>query len=110
MVSQFRISRRAERGLDFEEDLFHPFTLRFDLTKRRGATVIASTEAHVAESAAVLRESERRRREAIVDTAPAISRLGDLAGDRGRSVIVQRGARRPSSQAITGLRIGAATP
>jgi len=68
---EYRVER--ERGLDFEEDLFHPFTLRFELTKRRGATVIASTEPHTADSAAVLRESERRRPQPLSTQRPAIS-------------------------------------
>src|SRR4051812_33036805 len=66
---EYRVER--ERGLDYEEDLFHPFTLCFDLTKRRGAAVISSTEPHDVGSAAVLREGERRRREAVIETAPS---------------------------------------
>ena len=88
----FEYRAERERGLDFEEDLFHPFTLRFDLTKRRGATVIASTESHVAESAAVLRESERRRREAIVDAAPGDQPLVTSLAAAADQFIVQRGA------------------
>ena len=87
---EYRLER--ERGLDFEEDLFHPFTLHFDLTKRRGATVIASTETHLAESAAVLREGERRRREAIVDAAPGEQPLVASLAAAADQFIVQRDA------------------
>jgi predicted glycogen debranching enzyme len=86
---EYRVER--ERGLDFEEDLFHPFTLRFDLTRRRGATVIASTEPHVAESAAVLREGERRRREAIIDAAPGDQPLVRSLAAAADQFIVERG-------------------
>jgi predicted glycogen debranching enzyme len=86
---EYRVER--ERGLDFEEDLFHPFTLRFDLTRRRGAAVIASTEPHAAESAAVLRESERRRRAVIIDAAPADQPLVRSLAAAADQFIVQRG-------------------
>ena len=66
----FEYRAERERGLDYEEDLFQPFTLRFQLTRRSGAAVIASTQPHDAKSAAVLRGRERRRREALVDAAP----------------------------------------
>jgi predicted glycogen debranching enzyme len=87
---EYRVER--ERGLDFEEDLFHPFTLRFDLTKRRGATVIASTEPHAADSAPVLRESERQRREAIVEAAPGDQPLVVSLTAAADQFIVERGA------------------
>src|SRR5579863_8435772 len=60
---EYRIER--ERGLDFEEDLYQPFTLRFQLTRRNAAVVIASTHPHDVKSAAVLRDRERRRRETV---------------------------------------------
>jgi predicted glycogen debranching enzyme len=87
---EYRVER--ERGLDFEEDLFHPFTLRFDLTRRRGAAVIASTEPHAAESTAVLRESERTRRAAIIDAAPGDQPLVASLAAAADQFIVQRGS------------------
>ena len=38
----YRVER--ERGLDFEEDLFNPFVLSWELNKKRVATVVASTD------------------------------------------------------------------
>jgi hypothetical protein len=35
-----------ERGMDFSEDLFNPFTVRFDLRLHCQASIIASTEQH----------------------------------------------------------------
>ena len=40
----FEYDAERERGLDFSEDLFNPFILRFDLGLRPQASVIASTE------------------------------------------------------------------
>ena len=57
---QYPIER--ERGLDFEEDLYSPFVLEFDVTAGAPAVVIASTEAHRAEEAAALRNAEIARR------------------------------------------------
>ena len=42
----FEYRAERDRGLDFQEDLFQPFTLRFPLTRRSGAAVIASTVPH----------------------------------------------------------------
>ena len=84
MNFEYRIER--ERGLDFEEDLYQPFTLRFQLTRRSAAAVIASTQPHDAKSAAVLREARtppprsRCRRRARRPAA------GEDAGRRRRSV------------------------
>lgn len=39
----FEYDAERERGLDFQEDLFNPFVLRFDLRSRGQASIIAST-------------------------------------------------------------------
>jgi predicted glycogen debranching enzyme len=87
---EYRVER--ERGLDFEEDLYHPFTLRFDLTDGRSATVIASTEPRDAASAAALREGERRRREAILDAGPGDQPLVRSLTAAADQFIVERDA------------------
>ncbi len=53
-----------ERGFDYREDLFQPFSLRFDLTN--AAIVIASTEHRSAADVEALRSSEMKRRAALV--------------------------------------------
>jgi len=53
--------------------------------------VIASTEPHAADSAAVLREAERRRREANVDAAPGEQPLVTALTAAADQFIVQRG-------------------
>jgi len=56
-----------ERGFDFREDLFQPFSLIFDLANE--ATVIATTERHIHTAADELREFEIKRRAELVATA-----------------------------------------
>ena len=59
----FEYDRERERGLDYLEDLYSPFSLRFDLAQNAGAAVIASTEVHEAAEARMLEEEEIERRE-----------------------------------------------
>lgn len=59
-----------QRGLDFKEDLFNPMLLRYDLTHRPQATVIASTEKCAVAQAAEYRDAEVRRRAAVLATSP----------------------------------------
>ncbi|MFH4113590.1 glycogen debranching enzyme N-terminal domain-containing protein, partial [Acinetobacter baumannii] len=49
----YRVER--ERGLDFVEDLFSPFALRFRLQAGRRTSIIVSTEERSASSAEALR-------------------------------------------------------
>ncbi len=53
-----------ERGFDFQEDLYQPFSLVFNLATT--ATVIASTEARIVSDAANLKKSEIKRRADLV--------------------------------------------
>lgn len=53
-----------ERGFDFQEDLFQPFSLTFDLATT--ATIIASTEPRTAGDATKLEKSEIKRRAELV--------------------------------------------
>ena len=62
----FEYERERERGLDFSEDLFSPFALRFDLIARTSASVIASTERREQARAYEYREIEIERRETVV--------------------------------------------
>jgi len=57
----FQYEAEQERGLDFEEDLFQPFALLYDLS-RGGATVIASCDPRDAGDAPRLRAAARLRR------------------------------------------------
>jgi predicted glycogen debranching enzyme len=62
----FEYSVERERGLDFTEDLFNHFALKFDLNKNTSATVIASIQRHAADEANEFRRAEIERREKLL--------------------------------------------
>jgi predicted glycogen debranching enzyme len=64
----YRVER--ERGLDFEEDLYNPFVLSWNLNKKCGANVIASTGQREIEQAAATRTVELQRRQRLVASSP----------------------------------------
>ncbi len=85
----FEYAIEKERGFDFREDLFQPFSLHFDL--RRPAAVIISTEARAASDAAMLEKREIRRRKKLIAMSSAkddFTRQLTLAADQ---FIVRRG-------------------
>ena len=70
----FEYDVERARGLDFQEDLFQPCMLRFDLIQNPEAAAIASTARHAISSVNAYREAEIRRRsvverDALVDDA-----------------------------------------
>jgi len=71
----FEYAVERERGLDYEEDLFNPFTLRFDMGGGNTAAVIASTEILEAGSAETLRLGELERRSQIVSRVAGAEEL-----------------------------------
>ena len=90
----FYYERERERGLDFQEDLYSPFSLHFDLAKTACPAVIASIEEHAIQDAGALGTLEVDRRKRIVAAAPAddgFSRLLTAAGDQ---FIVARGGQK----------------
>jgi predicted glycogen debranching enzyme len=58
----FEYPIERERGLDFHEDLFCPFVLKFDLDGEIPAVVIASTAVHKAAESAAMKAAEIARR------------------------------------------------
>jgi len=66
----FEYDRERERGLDFVEDLFNPYVLRFDLAANPKVNLIASTEKRDVASVGKYRAAEVVRRRAIVASAP----------------------------------------
>jgi predicted glycogen debranching enzyme len=66
----FEYEVERERGLDFMEDLFNPFVLRFDLCARQEASIIASTERRDVARAAEYRQAEITRRRNAVLSSP----------------------------------------
>lgn len=61
----FEYTVERERGLDFAEDLFNPFTFTFDLNRFARARIIASTERRDIRSADQFRDLEVNRRRSI---------------------------------------------
>lgn len=59
---RFRYRVEQERGLDFEEDLFQPFAIRFDLSPGQTASIVVSTERRDGKDAEAMRMSEVKRR------------------------------------------------
>jgi predicted glycogen debranching enzyme len=65
----FEYRAERERGFDFTEDLYSPFALRFDLSSRSGANVVASTERRDAARAGEYRRGEIKRRQSVAAAA-----------------------------------------
>lgn len=87
----FEYAVERERGLDYQEDLFNPFLLRFDLNHSATATVIASTGPVDPAGAERLRRKEIARRKAIVDAAPSQEPFVQSLVAAADQYIVQRG-------------------
>jgi predicted glycogen debranching enzyme len=66
----FEYDAERERGLDFQEDLFNPCVLRFDLNQRPTGTLIASTDARNVDAAEMYEQDEIVRRRQIAEHAP----------------------------------------
>jgi len=77
--------REQERGLDFEEDLFSPFALRFELSTGASVFVVASVNRATRPDARGLERAERQRRLEVVASArrqaPALDEQLALATD-----------------------------
>ncbi len=87
----FEYEVERERGLDFREDLFNPFTLRFRLSERSSCAVIASTKPREAGQAPQLRGAEISRRGKIVEASPSEEPLVRALVQAADQFIVQRG-------------------
>lgn len=66
----FEYDAERERGLDFQEDLFNPCVLSFNLNSTQKATIIASTEPHDVKSAEQYRAREISRRKENAGRSP----------------------------------------
>jgi predicted glycogen debranching enzyme len=79
----FEYQEEQRRGLDFQEDLFQPFVLHFDLNTRPQAAVIASLEPQDIASVPQFRNDELLRRKTV----------GGRLASAADQFIVQRGSR-----------------
>jgi len=91
---RFEYNFERERGLDAEEDLFNPMTMRFDAGTRGYATVIASTEIVDVSSAGMVRQQELDRRAQIVSNSPTEDNLVSTLTASTDNYIVTRGERK----------------
>ncbi|MBI3329023.1 MAG: amylo-alpha-1,6-glucosidase [Nitrospinae bacterium] len=71
----FEYDVERQRGLDWVEDLYNPFVLRFDLRRGGQVAIIASTERHDIGRVAEHREAEISRRQAVLAASPSDDEL-----------------------------------
>ncbi len=87
----FEYAVERERGLDYGEDLYNPFTLRVNLRARPSAVVIASTEKRDSERAEEYRRTEAERRRTVLAAAPSHNPLAQALVAAADQYIVSRG-------------------
>ena len=90
----FEYAVERERGLDYAEDLFSPFALHFDLSRRAEAAMIASTEPHDIGRVAHYRQAEVERRQALRTTAPSDDALVRTLVRAADHYVVARGTQK----------------
>jgi len=88
---KFLYERERERGLDFNEDLYSPFALHYDLGVHAPAVAIVSTLEHDAAEAPVLEEREASRRHKMVEAAPVKDSFTEMLTAAADQFIVARG-------------------
>ena len=89
--NRFQYAEEQARGLDFQEDLFQPFVLHFDLADSPKAVVIVSREAIPAHQATALREQERLRRMALRRHSPVSDPFLEDLTEAADQFVVRRG-------------------
>jgi predicted glycogen debranching enzyme len=87
----FEYDVERERGLDFQEDLFNPCMLRFELSVHPKVSVIASTQSHDAAQANEYRQREFSRRQELARSAVLDDDLARSLTAAADQFIVSRG-------------------
>ncbi|MGD0437971.1 MAG: amylo-alpha-1,6-glucosidase [Bryobacteraceae bacterium] len=90
----FEYEIERERGLDFIEDLYSPFLLRFNLARNPAGSVIASTASHEISEALPLQNQETQRRAKVAGAAPAGDAFARLLTAAADQFLVARGAQK----------------
>ena len=90
----FEYAIERERGLDFQEDLYSPFVLRFDLQTNSAPAIIASTTAVDVALAPSLESSEIERRNRLVAGVAADRQFERQLVSAADQFIVARGEQR----------------
>lgn len=86
----FEFDIERERGLDFQEDLYNPFLMKFAGGEGRIATIVASTARHAASEAEGMRQAEIARRRDIADAAPVKDAMVEMLTIAANQFIVRR--------------------
>ena len=90
----FEYDAERERGLDFSEDLFNPYVLRFDLRLRRTASVIASTEKRDVANVPEYKQAAITRHHNAVASSPVEDDFAQTLTAAADHYIVARGDQR----------------
>lgn len=88
--SNFLYPVEQERGLDYQEDLFNPFLMRFELSHSQAASIVVSTERRNAKDAEGLRALQIERRAKIRATIPAENTFAQTLASAADQFIVPR--------------------
>ena len=86
----FEYAIEKERGFDFREDLFQPFSLKFDLSE--SAIVIVSTESQKISDVEIFENDEIKRRKKLIKTAKVKDEFLQQLVVAADQFIVSRGA------------------
>ncbi len=87
----FEYDAERERGLDFAEDLFNHFILRFDLLSDGKASIVASIEHRDVARATQYRQAEIERRRIAAQTSPLKDEFAQALTAASEQYIVARG-------------------
>jgi predicted glycogen debranching enzyme len=87
----FEYDVERERGLDFVEDLFNHFILRFDLLSDGKASIVASIEHREVARATQYRQAEIERRRIAAQTSPLKDEFAQALTAASEQYIVARG-------------------
>jgi predicted glycogen debranching enzyme len=88
---RFEYTAEQQRGLDYQEDLFQPFLLVFDLNRDPRVALLASTEPRAIETLTMARTNEIERRKKIAAAVPSNDPFVQELAQAADQFIVQRG-------------------
>jgi predicted glycogen debranching enzyme len=90
----FVYAEEQARGLDSMEDLFCPLALKFDLSRRREVSLVASTERRDAGRAGELIRAEVERRERVLKASPSDEEAVRTLNAAADQYVVARGSQK----------------
>jgi predicted glycogen debranching enzyme len=87
----FEYDRELERGLNFQEDLFNPFQVRYEIRSGEIARLVASTRPVDVSEVPAMREREIARRRVVVAESPSTDEFIQRLTSAADQFIVKRG-------------------